>query len=52
MVTHLARRDGRVYEVLVMAADNSFCSRDYGVFYFSMNILGAGFSTGMERFLA
>ncbi len=47
MVTHLARRDGRVYEVLVMAADRLFLfSKITGVLsYFGMNILrGQAFS--------
>src|SRR6185436_19169470 len=47
MVTHLARRDGRVYEVLVMAADQLFLfSKITGVLsYFGMNILrGQAFS--------
>lgn len=41
MVTHLARRDGRVYEVLVMTADRLFLfSKITGVLsYFGMNIL-------------
>jgi [protein-PII] uridylyltransferase len=47
IVTHLARRDGRVYEVLVMAADRLFLfSKITGVLsYFGMNILrGQAFS--------
>ena len=47
MVTHLARRDGRIYEVLVMAADRLFLfSKITGVLsYFGMNILrGQAFS--------
>jgi len=47
MVTHLARRDGRVYEVLVMTADRLFLfSKITGVLsYFGMNILrGQAFS--------
>jgi [protein-PII] uridylyltransferase len=41
MVTHLARRDGRIYEVLVMTADRLFLfSKITGVLsYFGMNIL-------------
>jgi [protein-PII] uridylyltransferase len=47
MVTHLARREGRVYELLVMAADRLFLfSKITGVLsYFGMNILrGQAFS--------
>jgi [protein-PII] uridylyltransferase len=47
MVTHLARREGRVYEVLVMTADRLFLfSKITGVLsYFGMNILrGQAFS--------
>jgi [protein-PII] uridylyltransferase len=47
MVTHLARRDGRIYEVLVMTADRLFLfSKITGVLsYFGMNILrGQAFS--------
>src|SRR6185295_20294816 len=47
IVTHLARREGRVYEVLVMAADRLFLfSKITGVLaYFGMNILrGQAFS--------
>jgi [protein-PII] uridylyltransferase len=47
IVTHLARRDGRIYEVLVMAADRLFLfSKITGVLsYFGMNILrGQAFS--------
>jgi [protein-PII] uridylyltransferase len=47
IVTHLARREGRIYEVLVMAADRLFLfSKITGVLsYFGMNILrGQAFS--------
>jgi [protein-PII] uridylyltransferase len=47
MVTHVARREGRIYEVLVMAADRLFLfSKITGVLsYFGMNILrGQAFS--------
>lgn len=47
IVIHLARRDGRIYEVLVMTADRPFLfSKITGVLsYFSMNILrGQAFS--------
>jgi [protein-PII] uridylyltransferase len=47
MVTHLARREGRIYEVVVMTADRPFLfSKITGVLsYFGMNILrGQAFS--------
>ena len=51
MVMHLARREGRIYEVLVMTADRPFLfSKITGVLsYFGMNILrGQAFSSRHE----
>ena len=51
MVMHLARREGRIYEVLVMTADRPFLfSKITGVLsYFGMNILrGQAFSNRHE----